>query len=466
MKKKRNLTKKRPIDSYKFPTLIGIIALAGFLLGLNFLGQSLVWGSKASVKAVPQEVRLTNITDNSFAVSWKTDKLALGGVKLFSPREAVISDIRQLVQGKIGEYYTHYVVVESLGANQECGFWVGSNGRYYGQSGKENESAYLVKTAPVAVNVSSETKLAYGQVVDEQGMPVANVLVYLEIPQIAPLSSLTSASGYWVVPLAFAHSFDLLSLADYQEGPVEEEIVVDAGILGRSQVVNLTRNNKPVPPITLGKDDDFRSLNGGGRAFDTESPGVEDQSQFFEGERAVVEKEFALLNPEDDEGVATFRPEIFGTGPRKGKVEIIIESPVIYRGVAEVDDKGSWRWTPPENLSLGEHQLTVKFKDKDVNGQERTLVRNFVVLAAEDSAAFTATPSGEQASPTPTIASTPTLAPTLAPTLTPTLVPTATVSFSPTPTQMPQSGSMIFLSRGFLAGGVVIIAGLLLGFVF
>jgi len=248
-------------------------------------------------------------------------------------------------------------------------------------------------------------------------------------------------------------------LADYQEGLVEEEILVETGPLGRSVVSNISRNNKPVHPITLGENSDFRDLNGLEQDPDSNSAGQLPPSS---GDYEAAGKEFTIINPEDEEGVATFRPEIFGTVPFGGAVEVVIESETIYQGEAEVDDEGFWRFSPPGNLEPGEHTVTAILTDG--SGERKTLIRNFVVLAAEDGAAFTATASGDQVSPTPTPTTpapevTVTPAPTqVVATNTPVLTTIPTV-VSPLPTEIPQTGFGIFSNLSLWVGGVVVIAG-------
>jgi len=468
MKKKKKSPKSKIINSLRFPTLVGLVALVGFFLGLHFLGQQFIWTSRAGAEAQPREVKITNIDADSFTVSWQTEKLALGGVKinLGDDQELTLLDIRGEQSLEEGQYYTHYVAINDLTSDREYQFLINSNGREYGQENKENGRPWVVKTALLATGISPEVKLAYGQVVDEQGEAVAGALVYLDIPQLAPLSSLTSDSGYWMVPFAFAYGSDLSVLADYQEGLVEEIILVEAGSLGRSVVSNITRNNKPVPPITLGQDSDFRDLNGIEQSLDQEG-GQGGQFPLDPGDYEAAGKQFTIINPEEDEGVATFKPEIFGTVPFEGTVEVVVESETVYQGEAQVDENGFWRYSPPGSLEPGEHTVTAIFTNS--SGEKQTLVRSFVVLAAEDDVAFTATPSGEQTSPTPT--NIPTVVPvsTATPTIaevsaTPTLTPVATATpagttISPSPTGIPQTGFSIFSNLGLWVGGVILLAG-------
>ncbi|MFH1602060.1 MAG: hypothetical protein ABIB61_03840 [Candidatus Shapirobacteria bacterium] len=466
----KKLIKNRFAGSLRFPTFVGIASLLALLLIINFFGQKFIWGSIAGTQAVPQGVQVTNISGDSFTVSFTTSQAAYVTLDLVSPQKAIYNDIRFDQDQEKREFYTHYIKINNLQISAEYEFMITSNGRTYGQDGKEKGRPFLTRTAPFKADPSLENRLAYGQIIDFQNQAVGGVVVYLNIPEVAPLSSLTSDSGYWMVPFAFAYAPDLTNLANYQEGEVEEEIRVEGGPFGQSEVLNFTRNNKPVLPITLGRNDDFRDLSGASQAqaTPTASSGrisLEDQDYQRAGE------EFTIINPENGEGVATFRPEVFGTGPLDGQVEVTIESDTIYQGKVDVDEQGFWRYAPPGNLEPGEHTLTAVFTS--VLGEKITLKRNFTVLAADNDTAFTATPSGGQVSltpspiftPTPTTTRAPTTTPILTPTLTPSAptstpsVPAASPTFS-SPTQIPQTGQGIFANAGLFLGIAVLASGL------
>jgi len=435
--------------SKKIPTYLGLVSLLILLILLSLINQRLTLGLKATVGTVPKEVKITNVTSNTFVVTWKTERPSSGMVKMFLSEEKLSNDVRDLQENSRGEYDTHYVLVDGLLANETYYFWINSDGRFYGSDGKIEGDRFSVRTAPIETTTSLDAKLAYGQIIDSQGNPVESALVYLSIPQVSPLSGLTSSSGYWVIPLAFAFNSELTEVADYREGEIKEEIIVDAGSLGKSRVVNFTNNNKPVPPITIGQDADFCQSNNGSSNDQENGVGQGGYLPSYNG-GGEKKKEFKILNPEEGEGIATSKPEIFGTGPQGGTIEIIIESPVVFRGEVSIGSNGEWRWSPPGNLSPGEHTVTVKLKDE--GGETKSYIRKFTVLAAEGDTAFTSTPSGDMISPTPT--------PLPTTVLTPTSTPGAVLTSTPTPTGIPQTGSFRPLMSVLLIGGVILAAGI------
>jgi hypothetical protein len=446
----------------KMPTILGLVLAISFLTVAYFATDVLFVRTRAKQGGKPLDVKITNVTDRSFTVSFTTEVSTVAFVKLFSSETKTVFDVRSK-GNQMEKYETHYFVIDSLSPQSEYGFLINSSGEWYGREGK-GQKKYKVKTASVYSGAPPEAKLAFGSVVDRNKEPAGGVLVYLEIPGIAPLSSLTSSSGNWVIPLAFAFNPSLSAPADYQEGDTAETILVNGGSKGISKVFNFTKDNKPVPPIVLGSDHDFRNIavQRAKDNSDKKAGRLELDSQ--KTTRQPVEVK--VFSPEEGETVRTTKPEIIGTGPQDMEFEVVLESPVKYEAKIKPDSSGKWSWTPPEDLSPGEHQLTVKYFDKS-SGEEKTISRRFVVLAAGDQApAFTASPSAGTVTPTPTEAVTPT--PTFTPTPTPT--PTEAVT-SPTPTSatssaLPTSGladfSFIAIILGviFLLGGFLLLGGL------
>ncbi|MDD4938421.1 MAG: Ig-like domain-containing protein, partial [Candidatus Shapirobacteria bacterium] len=151
-----------------------------------------------------------------------------------------------------------------------------------------------------------------------------------------------------------------------------------------------------------------------------------------------------ITNPSDNETVSTKKPEFFGDGPAGEKLTIKVESPIVYTDEITINEDGTWNWSPPENLTPGEHTITI-------TGSNNTILSHkFVVLAAEDEPSFSASGSAEIETPTPSPTEIPTPTPTSIPT--PTLNPTSTPTIfineaSPTivqttPSELPQTGNI------------------------
>lgn len=447
----------------RIPTILGLFFVILLVVGLG-IGRRQIFLSKADQQITPSDVRITNITDNSFTVSWITAKEASGLVKLLTEEgERIFPDVRDRT-GELSQFNTHYVEVVGLEGNKSYRFMIVSGGKEFFSS---DNNFYRVKTALPLSGELPRANLASGRVETADGQPAEGAIVYLAIEGISPLSSLVTSQGNWVISLAKAFSSDLTGLANYQEGKIIEEILVQGGRLGTATARVYTENDDPVPPIILGRQHDFtqkdqESSNSISRQTTTSS---EEESRLggVEADERSIEKAFAILNPEEGETISFPRPEIFGTGPRGARIKIILESPTKYEAEIEIDNSGDWRWTPPQDLTPGAHTLKITYVDPQT-GQEETFVRSFVLAANDtETPSFTATPSGEMLSPTPTL--TPTPAPTITPSATPTATPTTSLpprtSQPSTESGVPQSGfwePILIL----ISGGIIFILGTVL----
>jgi len=445
----------------RIPTVLGIFLLTFLIIGLAFTRKKQIFLSRADQQVAPLDVRVTNITDNSFTVSWTTSKETSGLVKLLAEDgERIFPDLRDKT-GELSRFSTHYVEVVGLESNRNYRFLIVSDGKNFSLS---DNSPYQVKTALSLSGELPRANLASGTVETADGQPAEGAIVYLMIEGISPLSSLVTSQGNWAISLAKAFSSDLTSLANYQEGKITEEIFVQGGISGTAIARVYTENDDPVPPIVLGKQYDFTQQGDQPEATPllqpTNSPSEENSRlSGLERENLSAERPFVILNPEEGEIINFPRPEIFGTGPKGAKVKIILESPTRYEAEIEIDESGDWRWNPPQDLTPGTHTLTVTYIDPQTKTEE-SFIRSFVLAASttDDTPSFTATPSGETTTPTPTL--TPTPIPTMTLTPSPTSTPTATPTL-PVRTSQPSTESGV-PETGFWEPSILFIGGAIL----
>ena len=67
---------------FRLPTLVGLlVATAGLVSGLVLLREPIGQRLQASAEETPREVKVTNISDVGFVVSWITDKAVAGYVQ-------------------------------------------------------------------------------------------------------------------------------------------------------------------------------------------------------------------------------------------------------------------------------------------------------------------------------------------------------------------------------------------------
>lgn len=448
--------KEKLLKIKSLPVPLGLtLALAGLIGGLVLINHANVLFSRASAEAQPQNIKITNIGSTSFVVSWTTTQAASGLISLGETTQVGIikKDVRDQDTNQMGKFKTHYIFAGNLKPQTKYYFKILSEGKNYLDSGKPFE----VTTAPE--KPLPETDLATGRILTADNRPVAGALVFLTLANTVTQSAITDSNGNWVIPLSNARTADLTNFSPYDRSAQIEEISVVAEN-GSARATLTTANDNPTPDIILGQNHNFINQF----SPPTATPPPQYQSNFSQLSPSLIpqeEMELSITFPESDEKVSNSLPEFFGTAPKGQKLEIKVESDQIITAQTQTDSSGTWKWSPSTPLTPGEHTITVSYTDK--NGLLKTVSRTFSVLAAEESnlPSFTATPSGEKISPTPSPFSRPSPTPTLIPTLTtePETSPTVTESAS-----APQTGidfpTKILIGAGvgtFLLGTLLIL---------
>jgi len=401
----------------KIPTLLGLIALIGGLIGgivmINSRQQLVI---KAAVAPTPQGVAISNITDRSFTVSWTTTFPASGFIKLIpqGKPERIILDDRDKDKSSQNKRTVHYVAVDSLSPSEAYKFVIGGDNSQFDQNG----SPFSVRIAP-ALSSAPQSDIASGVILSENGQAAEGIIVYIQIPGGQLASALSDGNGRWAVPLSAVRTENGDSWLNYDLSATVYAVKADGGPAGTADAVLTTAIDKPAPPLKLGNSYDFRNskepvLSGGGKQKTSSGKAVSNEikiNSLFNfsslGPVTPLNESLTLDNPKKEgEIIYTGKPEFFGSGPAGSSVEVVIESANLITGETEVDTGGNWSFPATANLNDGNHTITLKWTD--ANGIVKSLKRSFVVNAASGGPAYVSTPSATPASkskkPTLTIA--------------------------------------------------------------
>jgi len=430
----------------KVPTILAIFILTlGVGVGVFLLQQTQTFRLGASGDSSPKNVRVTNLTDSSFTVSWTTDKSTVGYVKYgpSSPTETVHPTNESAS-------FIHSITISDLTPQTSYSIIINSNGDDY----DNNDLPWQASTASVLAPPTSQ--IISGKVLLASGEPAGNVLVYTTTSSASPLSTITSASGEWNIPISNART-TLLNSYITITGTTLLEIFVEGGPLSIATAQIYAAAANPVPPITLGQVYDFRSETPTEEAelpeASLELPKEASNtptSGFQISETPASETESVTLESLDEsETIFTTTPQFFGSGPAGETITVTVESNNPQTDQVTINPDGSWDWTPPEGLAEGEHTITVTWQDE--SGLLHELSQLFVVQASEGEPSFESTPSGSTPSPTPTIKPSPTPTASTTPTASP------RVSIPSTESAVPVSGNnlptIIFALTGLLLIG-------------
>lgn len=475
----------------RIPTLLGLgILLLGVVVGIVLLGQGTTgFLPRASEDTVPRQIRITNITDTSFTVSFLTDGMAPGYVEHGTEPNQLkqqVRDDRDQLANSTGTFTTHHITVRGLQPSKQYYFRIGTGTR---EMYDNNGAPFSLRTARPTVP-GSEARTAYGTINTEVGNPADGAIVYLTIEGASPLSAQVKTDGSWALPLSSVQSLDLSGTIKIEDTtPVKIEVqgsrrtdslqltatvgdLVPLQTLQFGQVVEIEGRQA----LADGTDADVE-LTDTGAGTDSQTEGRQQTDQTIvtstdpsvdnddlpdemddpdgtggqpesstevtaesgdpDGFDTLYDQSEAtqVTGPNEvdvrlDEGevINTTQPEFQGVAPAGGLIQIEVHSEEPYYGVAKADAEGQWNWTPPADLEPGEHTITVTYIDEQ--GQQQRIQRNFIVQASTgNTPAFTATPSGTIATPTPTPTPTPTMIAQATPV--PTAVPTSTPSATP-----------------------------------
>ncbi|MBU0618957.1 fibronectin type III domain-containing protein [Patescibacteria group bacterium] len=412
----------------RIPTMLALLILiAGVALGVFLVQKQQIFNPRANINKSPMDVKITNVSDNSFTVSWKTQDPTVGYV-VWGTKENALENIAK--DNSETKSQLHYIQVAGLSPMNSYSFKLASDNQtnLYDNHGQ----AYKITTGPKLNSITASDTIS-GIVLDNQGIPAQNAIIYLTITNGQATSTQVKATGNWLISL---NTIRTESLQDWVKYDLDNTII-DLSIQSeeaKANVVTTTGCARPVPNVTLGKTYDFRELCGQtNQAASTPiTPTPTTQPTPLPTPAGLI----TIENPSfDGETINTNQPQFYGTTTNINKVPagtiitIKVESDQVYTDSIIVDDNGEWQWSLPADAALetGEHIITLSFIDED--GEEQTIRRNFIVASASESQlpAFEASPSAEtSASPTPT--ATPSLTPTPTSTPTPTATPTASAS--------------------------------------
>lgn len=441
----------------KIPTILALfllIAGLGASVILDKSSQSLITRAGRSIQ--PEDVHFSNISENSFVVSWITTDPTIGSITVSSDQQK-FTYLDDLDRDNIPRpRTTHFITIKNLvevttynvkiiSGNQNC----------------DNSIYCPTYTQQTAAKLESNISLppAHGTIVTRNDIPADTSIIYLTIGKSAPLSSRVDSSGLWVIPLTNLRNQDLITrpvIADNDIIQITTQLSPNE-VAGAVIDVKSIKQNLTIPKITLGNSYNFIDL--------VSKKDLLAQSQQNDIQQNVLgvttEGKLDVLFPKNDgDSTPDNQPRLRGTGQPGSQLLIIVNS-TPQSGKVTVGDDGTWSWRPPKVLEAGIHNLSIQGNDD--NGNLITVTRKFIILKSGEAVLGESTPSASLTpspiiSPSPTLNLTPIISQTVSPTTVPTSAPITTPIPTSTeiPTRPPTSG---------VAGITLILVGIGLAFI-
>ena len=454
----------------------GIVGLFVLILGIGvtviLAGTQTNWFQHAAPPQDPVDIRITNITDSSFTLTYKTDAAYIGTMSLTQDADTqTILDDRDQKSGTPHQYSLHSITVRNLQAATQYNFSILSGTTTYLNNGQK----FTITTAPKLTDPPTKTDPLAGKIIGVDGQTPQESLVYMTTDNGQTLSTLVDESGLYIIPLNLLRTKDLSALLPLDQTGQMQVLAIDPNTSAHA-IVSVAGSN-PVPAITLGQDYDF-TISSTPIASSSATGGFPEFA-LDETLRATPQ----ILTPATpNQGFTDAQPLFKGTALPNQSVTITIHSTDVITKTVTTDANGNWSFRPDQPLSEGKHTITISTTNKA--GIIQTIQKSFTVYAAGSQVDQSTTPvptgaaltQAPNPSPTSKPAGKPTATPTPKPKVTatptpkpsPTIQPsiTSTVTATPTtipphPTKLPPTGSNATVTLG-ITGIVTTLVGMII----
>lgn len=446
-----NLLQKR------IPTVLSVIVLVvGVLVTTILVKKGVIIFGHASPTDVPQNIRITNITDSSFTITYTTDATVVGTVNLTNTgdKPQIILDDRDQASGIPKPYNVHSISVKDLISQTPYSFSILSGTTTY----LDGANPFSFTTpAKLTAQPTDQIPLA-GKIVLPDGTVPTEALIFVTTDNGQLLSTLLNASGLYILPLNTMRTKDLSNLITFTYAN-KLTFLATNGPLTTHATLAMDGIN-PAPPITLSQDYDFTISS---------TPLASNSASAFPNFTLPSTNTYKatpqIISPKANESFADQQPQFNGTASPNSQVTVTIHSDEKITATVKTSANGTWTYRPTQQLSPGQHTITITAPDQF--GILRTIQQSFTVYAAGSQVNQSATPSATLA-PTKTPTK-PTATPTskqisVSPTksaASPTLIPTATnLLISPRPTLPPTGSNTVTVVS--LTGIATVIVGIVL----
>lgn len=409
---------KNPAMQKRIPTVVGLLVLVGALVvGLLFFGEGTgVFAPRATAETTPKNIRITNIKDGSFTVTFATEKATPSFVKYGEDESRLnsqASDDRDQLSGTVGEHRLHHITVRGLEPNTQYFFVLGTESR----TEFDNEGQPFTITTPARPSGQMPDAVTiYGSVSNEGGMPAEGSIAYISAQDMGDLSALVKGSGSWAVPLSQALTSDGSDYARLDEEDFLSLLIQGPEASNRIQYQVQVGEAQPVTELIFGQiyelsdleeiddenidvedeldleEEDFEATESAALDIDIDDEDDEDD-EVREQLEALLEdadplprestasSELVLGDGNDEPVITNSRPVIRGRTTPNTEIKISVHSETGYETTTTTNPDGSFELDLDAlglDLEPGEHTVTYSYIDPDT-GEEVEVTETFFV---------------------------------------------------------------------------------------
>jgi hypothetical protein len=364
----------------RIPTLIGMgVLVVSLVAGVLLFSQGTgVFAPRATPQTTPKQVRITNVTDSSFTVSFYTDE-ATSGYVLYGTSESSVkknraSDDRfQLSGDSSAQFNLNHVTVRGLEQATTYHYLLGTNGATFDNNGKP-----FTITTGKRTGAPSAARTIHGSLSTEAGAPADGAVVYVALEGAGPLSSLVRSSGSWAIPLSNARKTDGSGYAEITDSNLLTLTAQGAKIDQKLETTLLVSEAQPVPSLVFGQAVTLPTANlpetvgeGDGTPDDEEDESEPSQlgpsslSGLLDGDDELAVTIVDMTNDEH-QVVNTTQPTITGTAAPEIEITITVNSETQIVKTLTTDADGNFSLdlnSLGQSLEPGEHTATYSYTD-------------------------------------------------------------------------------------------------------
>lgn len=440
----------------RIPTTFGILLLIVAVLATSYLvNTGVIFFGGATPSDNPQDVRITNITDTSFTVTYHTAAKVIGTISVGETKDALttVLDERDQQSGIPQPYFLHSITAQKLKPQTTYIFSITSGTTTY----QNNGTLFTTQTSsPITDSPTAAIPLS-GTLIGTDGASPPEAFVFVTVAGGQTLSVLSKSNGIYIVPLNTIRTKEGRAYLALTPETVVQILATDGTQNSQAQIQ--VKGDNPVPVITLGSNYNF-VVNAVPIASTAASLGF----PAFPTDNTLTATPIITV-PTKDEGFTDSQPQFSGKALPNQAVTIEVHSDAIVTATVTSDSAGTWRYRPATPLPVGQHILRIT--TRNAAGILQTIEQSFSIFANGSQVALASTLSAQLLSPTPTkiLTATPSITPTTptttitpTPILTVTSTPTITTAAKPTPkpTLPPTGNNSLIISSGLaLAASVV-----------
>lgn len=378
-----------------------LLLLAGVLGGIYYFRST---KTVTSSEIIPGKVRISNIADNKFSVSWTTSVATVGEIEYGLVGEKLTNKARdERDTTNPGLYQTHHVTIEGLQPSSQYAFRILSGEK---QTRFDNNGSPYTTTTGVVIGSTPTSANFYGNVQLASKQAADGAVVYLTLPGGSTASTLVRESGNYAFTLSTIRSSDLRSYLKFDPSASVASVTVENGKQQSIVSVSLA-NSAPVPTITLGQNADFLNTAEAPNVAEVQpiaSPLASSETPIIlnveplaspNDINAVASSTVTILNPkESGETLKTLRPEFRGTGPAGITLSIALTGQKAISDTVAVLTDSTWSWAPVIDLKTGKQKITVSYLP--TGGTSQKVEREFTISTSTTGLdpAFVSSPSG------------------------------------------------------------------------